>query len=88
MRYLEKCHPAISRQAAGIQKMSGRRRYAVYSIRADLKNRMGGISDLDNLVSTPWTQKSFISKRRLDSQAGRHHRPVQLVHLANGQGLD
>jgi len=40
-------------------------------LRAVFKRRARGISGLGCLVSTPWTHKSFINKRRLDSQAGR-----------------
>jgi hypothetical protein len=46
--------------------------YSIYSINGGFEERPRGISELGSLVSTPWTHKSFIDKRRLTSQAGRH----------------
>jgi hypothetical protein len=46
--------------------------YSIYSINGGFEGRPRGISELGCLVSTPWTHKSFIDKRRLTSQAGRH----------------
>ena len=45
--------------------------YSIYSINGGFEERPRGISELGCLVSTPWTHKSFIDKRRLTSQAGR-----------------
>jgi hypothetical protein len=45
--------------------------YSIYSINGGFEERPRGISELGCLVSTPWTHKSFIDKRRLASQVGR-----------------
>src|SRR5580658_443687 len=45
--------------------------YSIYSINDGFEDQLRGISELGCLVSTPWTHKSFIDKRRLTSQAGR-----------------
>ena len=45
--------------------------YSVYSVKDGSEVWSRGISELGCLVSTSWTPKSFIYKRRLNSQAGR-----------------
>src|SRR5437899_448117 len=58
--------------------------YSVYSIRNDLETRRRRISELHCLVSTPWTHKSFIYKRPLNSQAGRRGFDPRLpLHVFN-----
>src|ERR1035438_6565372 len=52
--------------------------YSIYSINNGFRKRSRGISELGCLVSTPWTHKSFIDKRRLISQAGRQRLGVHL----------
>jgi hypothetical protein len=58
--------------------------YSIYSINDGLADRPRGISELGCLVSTPWTHKSFIDKRRLISQAGRRgFEPRLPLHVFN-----
>ena len=58
--------------------------YSIYSINGGFEGRPRGISELGCLVSTPWTHKSFIDKRRLTSQAGRRRfEPGLPLHLFN-----
>lgn len=45
--------------------------YSVYSVEDGLEDWLRRISKLGCLVSTPWTTKSFIYKRQLNSKAGR-----------------
>jgi hypothetical protein len=45
--------------------------YSIYSVKGGFESLTRRISELGCLVSTPWTQKSFISNRRVISQAGR-----------------
>jgi hypothetical protein len=62
--------------------------YSIYSINGGFEGRPRGISELGCLVSTPWTHKSFIDKRRLTSQAGRRgfepHLPLHVFNNLQG----
>ena len=58
--------------------------YSIYSINDGCGKRSRGTSELGCLVSTPWTHKSFIYKRRLASQAGRRgFEPRLPLHVFN-----
>ena len=59
--------------------------YSIYSINNGFRKRSRGISELGCLVSTPWTHKSFIDKRRLISQAGRQRLGRAKRRLTGGQ---
>src|ERR1700691_201986 len=58
--------------------------YSIYSINDGFEERPRGISELGCLVSTPWTHKSFIDKRRLTSQAGRRGWAAGKCRLTGG----
>jgi hypothetical protein len=57
---------------------------AIIPLTADFEGRPRGISELGCLVSTPWTHKSFIDKRRLISQAGRRRQAAGNCRLTGG----
>ena len=61
----------LNRDRSDLSAARSESNYSIYSINGGFEGRPRGISELGCLVSTPWTHKSFIDKRRLTSQAGR-----------------
>src|SRR5580692_11550068 len=74
----------LNRDRSDLSAARSESNYSIYSINGGSEGRPRGISELGCLVSTPWTHKSFIDKRRLTSQAGRRgFEPHLPLHLFN-----